>query len=42
VTVNRRHFACPHSTQPIHAGIVVCAFDQDDAAVAPGSTMREG
>jgi Domain of unknown function (DUF5615) len=34
VTLNRRHFIRLHSTVPAHAGIVVCTFDPDFAALA--------
>ncbi len=34
VTLNRRHFIRLHSTMPEHAGIVVCTFDPDFAALA--------
>ena len=33
VTLNRRHFIRLHSTMPEHAGIVVCTFDPDFAAL---------
>jgi hypothetical protein len=34
VTLNRRHFIRLHQTMPTHAGIVVCTFDPDFAALA--------
>jgi hypothetical protein len=34
VTLNRRHFIRLHRTTPTHAGIVVCTFDPDFAALA--------
>ena len=34
VTFNRRHFARLHLERPTHAGIVVCTFDPDFAALA--------
>ena len=34
VTLNRRHFIHLHHTTPEHAGIVVCTFDPDFAALA--------
>jgi hypothetical protein len=34
VTLNRRHFIQLHHTIPEHAGIVVCPFDPDFAALA--------
>jgi hypothetical protein len=34
VTLNRRHFIQLHHTTPEHAGIVVCTFDPDFAALA--------
>jgi Domain of unknown function (DUF5615) len=34
VTLNRRHFIRLHHTRPAHAGIVVCTFDPDFAALA--------
>jgi uncharacterized protein DUF5615 len=34
VTLNRRHFIRLHQTTPTHAGIVVCMFDPDFAALA--------
>ena len=34
VTLNRRHFVRLHQTTPDHAGIVVCSFDPDFAALA--------
>ena len=34
VTLNRRHFVRLHSETPVHAGIVVCSFDPDFAALA--------
>ena len=34
VTLNRRHFIRLHRTTPRHAGIVVCTFDPDFAALA--------
>ena len=34
VTLNRRHFIRLHQTTPTHAGIVVCTFDPDFAALA--------
>ena len=34
VTLNRRHFIRLHQTTPRHAGIVVCTFDPDFAALA--------
>jgi hypothetical protein len=34
VTLNRRHFVRHHRTRPAHAGIVVCSFDPDFAALA--------
>jgi hypothetical protein len=33
VSLNRRHFMRLHSTMPEHAGIVVCTFDPDFAAL---------
>jgi len=29
LTLNRKHFIRLHSTQPEHAGIIVCTFDPD-------------
>lgn len=34
ITLNRKHFIRLHTLQPDHAGIVVCTFDLDDAALA--------
>jgi len=34
VTLNRRHFVRLHSERPTHAGIIVCTFDPDFAALA--------
>jgi Domain of unknown function (DUF5615) len=34
VTLNRRHFIRLHHTTPAHAGMVVCTFDPDFAALA--------
>jgi hypothetical protein len=34
VTLNRKHFIRLHTLQPDHAGIVVCTFDLDYAALA--------
>ena len=34
VTLNRRHFIRLHHTTPTHAGMVVCTFDPDFAALA--------
>ena len=34
LTLNRRHFIRLHQTIPEHAGIVVCTFDPDFAALA--------
>jgi predicted nuclease of predicted toxin-antitoxin system len=34
LTLNRRHFIRLHSRRPDHAGIVVCTFDPDFAALA--------
>jgi hypothetical protein len=34
LTLNRRHFIGLHSTQPGHAGIIVCSFDPDFIALA--------
>ncbi|CAG0928301.1 hypothetical protein TFLX_00828 [Thermoflexales bacterium] len=34
VTLNRRHFVRLHEEQPDHAGIVVCTYDPDFAALA--------
>jgi predicted nuclease of predicted toxin-antitoxin system len=34
VTLNRRHFIRLHQATPTHAGIVVCTFDPDFAALA--------
>lgn len=34
ITLNRRHFIRLHQTTPGHAGIVVCTFDPDFAALA--------
>ena len=34
VTLNRRHFIRLHHSTPTHAGIVVCTFDPDFAALA--------
>ena len=34
VTLNRRHFVRLHQTTPRYAGIVVCMFDPDFAALA--------
>jgi len=34
VTPNRRHFVRLHLERPTHAGIIVCAFDPDFAALA--------
>jgi predicted nuclease of predicted toxin-antitoxin system len=34
VTLNRRHFVRLHLEQPAHAGIIVCTFDADFAALA--------
>jgi predicted nuclease of predicted toxin-antitoxin system len=34
VTLNRRHFVGLHAERPGHAGIVVCTFDTDFAALA--------
>jgi hypothetical protein len=34
ITLNRRHFVRLHDTRPAHAGIVVCSFDPDFAALA--------
>ena len=34
VTLNRKHFIRLHPLQPDHAGIVVCTFDLDYAALA--------
>jgi hypothetical protein len=35
ITLNRRHFIRLHHTTPTHAGIIVCTFDPDFAALAP-------
>ena len=34
VTLNRRHFVRLHAAKPSHAGIIVCSFDPDSAALA--------
>ena len=34
VTLNRRHFVRLHLERPTHAGIVVCTYDPDFAALA--------
>ena len=34
ITLNRRHFIRLHHTTPAHAGMVVCTFDPDFAALA--------
>lgn len=34
VTLNRRHFIRLHAISAAHAGIIVCTFDQDFAALA--------
>ena len=34
ITLNRRHFIRLHHHHPAHAGIVVCTFDPDFAALA--------
>lgn len=34
LTLNRRHFIRLHQSRPNHAGIIVCTFDQDFAALA--------
>ena len=34
ITLNRRHFIRLHHTTPTHAGIIVCTFDLDFAALA--------
>ena len=34
ITLNRKHFIRLHTTQPDHAGLVVCTFDQEYAALA--------
>ena len=34
ITLNRRHFIRLHHTTPTHAGIIVCTFDPDFAALA--------
>jgi hypothetical protein len=34
VTLNRRHFVRLHQDRPGHAGIIVCTFDLDFAALA--------
>jgi hypothetical protein len=34
ITLNRRHFIRLHHTTPTHAGVVVCTFDLDFAALA--------
>jgi hypothetical protein len=34
VTLNRRHFIRLHSDTPHHAGIIVCTFDSNFAALA--------
>ncbi len=34
VTFNRKHFIRLHKEQPDHAGIIVCTFDPDFAALA--------
>lgn len=34
LTLNRKHFIRLHREQPTHAGIVVCSFDPDFAALA--------
>jgi hypothetical protein len=34
VTLNRRHFVRLHQDRPAHAGIIVCTFDMDFAALA--------
>jgi hypothetical protein len=34
LTLNRRHFIQLHTALPAHAGIVVCTFDPDFAALA--------
>ena len=34
LTLNRRHFMRLHQTTPGHAGMVVCTFDPDFAALA--------
>ena len=33
ITLNRRHFIRLHHTTPTHAGIIVCTFDPDFAAL---------
>ena len=34
LTLNRRHFIRLHQTTPEHAGIVICTYDPDFAALA--------
>lgn len=34
LTLNRKHFIRLHQTTPQHAGIIVCTFDPDFAALA--------
>jgi hypothetical protein len=34
VTLNRKHFIRLHQDQPNHAGIIMCSFDLDYAALA--------
>jgi hypothetical protein len=34
LTINRKHFIRLHRQQPDHAGIIVCTFDLDFAALA--------
>jgi predicted nuclease of predicted toxin-antitoxin system len=34
ITLNRHHFIRLHHTMPTHAGIIVCTFDPDFAALA--------
>ena len=34
ITLNRRHFIRLHAEQPQHAGMIVCTFDQNYAALA--------
>jgi uncharacterized protein DUF5615 len=34
VTLNRWHFVRLHGERPAHAGIIVCTFDRDFAALA--------
>lgn len=34
ITLNRKHFIRLHTTQPDHAGLVVCTFDREYATLA--------